>query len=62
MKFSGENFLSQERKFLSGLIIGLIKSFSFACESDTYRIAPFPRKCSAFWPLAAARAVVLIIQ
>ena len=62
MKFSVKNFLSQERKFLSGLVIGLIKSFSFVCEFDTYRIAPFPRKCSAFRPLAAAGAVVLIIQ
>ena len=48
MKFSTKNFAVDERGAPLIIVIGLIKSFSFACKSEATRIVAFPQKCSAF--------------
>ena len=48
MKFSNENFGVDECGAPLPAIIGLIKSFSFACTSEATRIVAFPQKRSVF--------------
>jgi hypothetical protein len=43
MKFRRRNFVVNERGVPSSEIIGLIKSFSFACKSEATRIVAFPQ-------------------
>ena len=44
MKFRRRNFVAKERGIPLLSIIGLIKSFSFACKCQANRIAAFPQK------------------
>jgi hypothetical protein len=48
MKFRSRNFVVDERGTPLPMIIGLIKSFIFACKSQATRIIGFPQKSSAF--------------